>query len=216
MSRFDKQRAGNLAFNSSQMESLSPVIKENFLRPQNVGDLGAKGFTGRAGSIVCGAALRVSLSIDQSQRIVDARFKAAGCSCLVGAASYLTQEIKGELSGEVAALLQPPANTIREALGEIPGERTHCVTLICQALLSAITAHSDSVRDEWHGEEALICSCFCVSERAIESAIRTGGLRTIAEVTKACNAGGGCRSCHSLIEDILSDCASQYTDTSGY
>lgn len=153
--------------------------------------------------MICGAVVKVSLAIDRSQRIIDARFKAAGCSSLVGTASYLTEQIKGELSGEVAALLQRPAITVREALGEVGPEREHCVSLVCDALLAAITAYSDSVRDEWQGDEALICSCFCVSERTIDDAIKAGGLSTVAEVTKACNAGGGCRSCYSLIEDML-------------
>ncbi len=71
--------------------------------------------------------------------------------------------------------------------------------------MSAIRHYSDSVRDEWSGDEALICTCFGVSERTIEQQIQTGGLRTISEITKACNAGAGCRSCYSLIEDILDD-----------
>jgi NifU-like protein len=186
------------------MAPLPALIKKHFLRPLNIGSLGDEAFTGRAGSLICGAALRVSVAIDESQRVVDSSFKAAGCSYLVGAASYLCEQIKGEPSGEVAALLQQPALTVREALGDMPPEREHCLTLVCEALLSAITAYSDTMRDEWYGDEALICSCFCVSEKTIEDAIRSGGLRTIAEVTKACNAGGGCRSCYSLIEDMLS------------
>jgi NifU-like protein len=185
------------------MEQPLPVIQKHFLNPQNVGDLGTGSFPGRAGSLTCGAVVRVSLNIDESRRIIDAKFKAAGCSFLVAAASYLTQEIKGELSGEVASLLQEPEEAIAQALGPIPVEKNHCAAVFCQALLSAITAFSDSVRHEWHGEEALICTCFCVSESTIEEAIRTGGLRTISEVTRACNAGGGCRSCYSLIEDML-------------
>ena len=101
-------------------------------------------------------------------------------------------------------MMQSPANSISQALGEIPEEKAHCVALVCDAVLAAITSYSDSAREEWIGDEALICTCFCVSERTIESVIADGGLRTIAEVTKACNAGGGCRSCYSLIEDMLS------------
>ncbi len=182
------------------------MIKEHFLNPRNVGDLLGESFKGRAASMNCGASIRVSLCIDPSQRIASAKFKATGCSFLVGSASVLTEQIKGELTGEVAALLQAPGNTLGEALGEIPPDKAHCAALVCEALLSAIKSYSDSVRDEWEGDEALICTCFCVSESTIESAIEAGGLRTIAEVTKACNAGGGCRSCYSLIEDILSDC----------
>ena len=179
------------------------MIKEHFLNPRNVGDLLGESFKGRAASMNCGASIRVSLCIDPSQRIASAKFKAVGCSFLVGSASVLTEQIKGELTGEVAALLQAPGNTPGEFLGEIPPEKSHCARLVYQALLSAIKSYSDSVRAEWEGDEALICTCFCVSERTIEREIQKGELRTVTEVTAACNAGAGCRSCYSLIEDIL-------------
>jgi NifU-like protein len=188
------------------MQSISPLIKEHFLKPRNVGELSADCFSGRAGSTICGATLRVSLGIDASQRISEAKFKAAGCSFLVASASLLTEQIKGEHTREVAAMVQPPANILMQTAGEMPSEKAHCAALVCEALLAAITSYSDSVRDEWEGDEALICTCFCVSERTIEQAINAGGLRTIAEVTRVCSAGGGCRSCYSLIEDILQDC----------
>src|SRR5436190_460967 len=187
------------------MQTTLPLIQKHFLKPLNVGELKSESFTGRAGSMICGATLRVSLRIDNSQCIAEARFKAAGCSFLIAAASLLTEQIKGERTREVAALVRPPANTLNQTLGEIPAEKAHCSSLVCEALLAAITSYSDSARDDWEGDEALICTCFCVSEKTIDNAIDAGGLRTIAEVTNACNAGGGCRSCYSLIEDILND-----------
>jgi NAD(P)H-nitrite reductase large subunit len=77
--------------------------------------------------------------------------------------------------------------------------------LAAAALVAAIRNFSDSVRDEWEGDEVLICTCFCVSERTIEREVQTKQLRTIAEVTAACNAGAGCRSCYPLIEDIIEE-----------
>lgn len=78
-----------------------------------------------------------------------------------------------------------------------------CVDLACNALLDAIREYSNAARDDWAGDEALICTCFFVSERTIEREIQTRGLTTVAEVTKACNAGAGCGSCHQLIQEIL-------------
>ncbi len=189
---------------------LGAPIKEHFLSPRNVGELGAAAYIGHTGSMICGATMRVELRIDESRRIADAKFKAAGCSFLVGAASLLTEAVRGELAAEVGALLQSSANSLGQLLGEIPAEKSHCVKLVRDGLLAAIAAYSDFVRDEWQGDEALICTCFCVSEKTVEAAITMDGLRTIAEVTRACNAGGGCRSCYALIEDMLR-CAEQPT-----
>jgi len=181
--------------------NLEPAA-ELFLNPRNVGDAATPNFIGRSVSFNCGAALRISLHVDGSQRITEAKFKAAGCSALVASASLLTDQVVGKTTGEAAALGQ--RSEAVEYLC-IDASRTDCKELARAALLSAIATYSDSVRDEWNGDEALICTCFGVSERTIEREIQTKQLRTIADVTRECNAGAGCRSCYPLIEDILDD-----------
>ena len=86
--------------------------------------------------------------------------------------------------------------------GEIDAD-PRCVGLACEALLDSIREYSNAARDDWAGNEALICTCFFVSERTIEREIQARSLTTVAEVTKATNAGGGCGSCHQLIQEIL-------------
>jgi NifU-like protein len=135
---------------------------------------------------------------------VEAKFKAAGCSTLVTSAALLIDQVIGKTTGEAAAIAQH-LDALQEKLGTLQPERSECALLACEALISAIRNYSDSARDEWEGDEALICTCFCVSERTIEREIQEKHLRTIAEVTAACSAGGGCRSCYPLIEDILEE-----------
>jgi len=191
-----------------------------FFNPANVGDAREPSFTGRSASLQCGASLRISLHIDEWQRIEEAKFRAAGCSVMVAAASLLTEQIKGKTTGEAASLACLEArdarrlNTRNSGLLARPGDlatgRSECVALACDALVSAIREFSDSARDEWHGDEALICTCFGVSETTIEREIKAGSLTAIAEVTRACNAGAGCRSCYPLIEDILEEVNSKW------
>ena len=100
----------------------------------------------------------------------------------------LTEQVTGLTTAEAAT---------------IGAEATNCVALAHDALLDAIREYSNAARDDWAGDEALICTCFFVSERTIEREIQTRGLTTVAEVTRACNAGGGCGSCHQLIQEIL-------------
>ena len=100
----------------------------------------------------------------------------------------LTEQVRGLTTAEAAT---------------IGGDCASCGALARDALLDAIREYSIAARDDWAGDEALICTCFFVSERTIEREIQTHGLTTVAEVTKACNAGGGCGSCHQLIQEIL-------------
>jgi NifU-like protein len=187
------------------MQLNSGPAAERFLNPRNVGDAAQPSFIGRSASFSCGAALRISLQVDESQRITEAKFKAAGCSVLVASASLLTDQVIGKTTGEAAALGQRPEEAMENLLCGFEESRAECAALACEALLSAIATYSDSVRDEWNGDEALVCTCFGVSEQTIEREIQEKQLSTIADVTRECNAGAGCRSCYPLIEDILDD-----------
>jgi NifU-like protein len=186
------------------MQGNSGPVAELFFNRQNVGEATEPNFIGRSASFQCGATFRISLHIDESQRITEAKFKAAGCTVLVASAELLINQVIGRTTGEAASLGQR-AEALKEKLGALPAERSECPVLACEALVSAIQKYSDMAREDWEGDEALICTCFCVSERTIEREIQENKLRTIAEVTAACNAGAGCRSCYPLIEDMVDD-----------
>ncbi|HEX6716355.1 MAG TPA: iron-sulfur cluster assembly scaffold protein [Pyrinomonadaceae bacterium] len=174
-------------------------LRDHFFNPRNIGDAAEPSFTGRSASFGCGANVRISIQVDESQAISQARFRAVGCDVLVASASLLTEQVTRLTTAEAALIGQNPA-ALSAGLG---GESENCVKLACDALLDAIREYSNAAREDWAGDEALICTCFFVSERTIEREIQTRGLTTVAEVTQACNAGGGCGSCHQLIQEIL-------------
>lgn len=182
-------------------------INELFFEPLNVGEVKGANGAGTAGSFVCGAVLRLTLKIDSNTRLIkDARFKASGCGFLIAAASLLTESIKSAKLEDAAAFCSKPGlfeNYFVEKLCEVSCERKHCVSLCRDALQLALNDYHNATLEEWHGDEALICTCFGVSETTIENVINENSLETISEVTKMCNAGGGCGSCHPLIEEIL-------------
>jgi NifU-like protein len=175
------------------------VFRDHFFNPSNIGDADEPRFAGRAASLRCGAHVRISIQVDEQQTLSQARFRVAGCDVLVASASLLTEQVTGLSTAEAASIGQN-TQELRKRLGV---ENEDCVKLACQALLDAVREFSNAAREEWAGDEALICTCFFVSERTIEREIRTHGLTTVAEVTRACNAGGGCGSCHPLIQEIL-------------
>jgi NifU-like protein len=174
---------------------------ELFLHPRNVGDVANVTARGQTGSVECGSVLRITLRIE-NQKITQAKFKVAGCSLLVAACSLLTERVKGKTPADAAVYARAFPGSVKAEFGISP-DREHCALLASECLLSAIQNYSDSVRSEWAGEDVLICSCFGVSEQTIESEIQSRELTSISDVTDACSAGGGCRSCYPLIQDIL-------------
>jgi NifU-like protein len=179
--------------------NVNRIATDHFFQPRNVGDAGEPSFNGRSASFTCGAHVRFSIQVDEEHSISQARFRAVGCDVLVAAASMLTEQIERVTTAEAAAIGQEPA-VLSEQMGT---ENVRCVELACEALLAAIRDYSNAAREDWAGDEALICTCFFVSERTIEREIQTRRLTTVAEVTRICNAGGGCGSCHQLIQEIL-------------
>jgi NifU-like protein len=175
---------------------------DHFFNPRNIGDAAEPSFTGRSASLSCGAHVRFSIQVDEAHAVSEAKFRAAGCNVLIAAASLLTEQVIGLTTAEAAVIGQTPAALI-EQLGGVEPAGAQCVEMVCEALLDAIRDYSNAAREDWAGEEALICTCFFVSERTIEREIQIHSLTTVAEVTRACNAGAGCGSCHQLIQEIL-------------
>lgn len=185
------------------MSFYTGLVRDHFFNPRNVGEAEDANAVGEAGSLDCGAILRLTLKIDaRLQRITDAKFRATGCGFLIASASVLTETVKDLAIGKAATLAD---TAITDWFGEMPPDRMHCAALCREALLAALANYHNATREEWAGDEALICTCFGVSEKAIEHVIQERALHTIEQVTRACHAGGGCRSCHPLIEDILDD-----------
>ncbi|QPJ65934.1 MAG: (2Fe-2S)-binding protein [Candidatus Nitrohelix vancouverensis] len=54
-------------------------------------------------------------------------------------------------------------------------------------------------------QEEIICKCYQVSETTIRKTIEAGNLESIDSVTRACGAGGGCHSCHILIQLFIDE-----------
>ncbi len=184
-------------------------INQHFLNPRNAGEIELADAVGTSASFVCGAALQISLKI-KAGTIVEAKFKAAGCGYLIAAADVLTEKITGKEFAEIGRILREKSKDNENSFelefeNEFPANRKHCLELCKETLQAAVNDFRTAQLESWQGDEALICTCFGVSEKTIESQIIKNSLTTVEEVTDICNAGGGCGSCQPLILDILED-----------
>lgn len=178
-------------------------VKDHFFNPRNVGEVEDPDAVGEVGSMACGDALRLSIKVDDSDRIVDAKFKTFGCGSAIASSSALTEIIKGMTVDDALGITN---DDIAQYLGGLPKEKMHCSVMGHEALQAAIANFRGiSLAEHADDEGKIICHCFGVSDEKIMRVARENNLRTLEDVTHYTKAGGGCSSCHHLIEDILND-----------
>jgi nitrogen fixation NifU-like protein len=107
---------------------------EHFRQPRNVGDLPGGTHVGEARHERTGARVRLTLRVE-GDRVVQARFRALGCSGTIAACSVTTELVTGR-TVEEAARLTPAA--VEAALDGLPEDRAHCAPLVVEALGRAL------------------------------------------------------------------------------
>ncbi|PID75371.1 MAG: Fe-S cluster assembly protein NifU [Deltaproteobacteria bacterium] len=175
-------------------------VQQHFLQPQNVGEIENASGTGDVGSLACGDALKLTLSIDDNDIITDAKFKTFGCASAIASSSVLTEMIKGLPVDEAAKITN---EDIAEALGGLPKEKMHCSVMGREALEAAIADYRGLILPMAEGE--VVCECFGVTDIEVRRAVQESGLRSVEEITNFTKAGGGCGKCEGRLQDILAE-----------
>jgi len=173
-------------------------VKDHFLNPRNVGEIGDADGVGEVGSLACGDALKLFLKLDENRRIKDAKFQTFGCASAIASSSALTEMIKGMTLEEAKKVTN---ENIAEFLGGLPKEKMHCSVMGRDALEKAISHIKGEEEKKIEGE--IVCECFGVTDREIERAVRENHLTSIKDVTDYVKAGGGCQNCHENIQAII-------------
>ena len=176
-------------------------VKELFLNPKNVGEVENANAVGEVGSLACGDALKLTLKINDSGKITDAKFKTFGCASAIASSSVLTEMIIGKSIDEVVKLTN---QNIADKLGGLPDEKMHCSVMGMEALEAAIDNYKGKPADVMD-EGEILCKCFGVTDTRIRRVIRENNLKTLEQVTNYTKAGGGCGSCEEDIEKILKE-----------
>lgn len=121
-------------------------------------------------------------------------------ACADVLAEWLDRRSLSELHGLRESEL---ARIMLDALGEFPSDRWQCGAVAFEAIRSAMADYRQRRLEEFQGEEALICTCFGISESTIESVISANSLSDIDQVADICRAGSGCGSCRMLIQELM-------------
>lgn len=181
------------------------TIQQRSDSPEQSGHVAGENASGKSASFVCGSFVRFSVRIDsKSKTVAAAGFESNGCGFMVAAADVLTGFIAGRPLADLHGLDEADLErVINDELGVFEPERQDCGLCCITALRSAFVDYRKRKIEEFRGEKALICTCFSVTEETLEYQIDSKSLRSVDEVTRECNAGGGCGSCRMLIQEMI-------------
>jgi NifU-like protein len=177
-------------------------VRDHYLHPRNVGEIESPDGLGEVGNITCGDALRLTFTLDEDKRVKDIRFKTFGCGSAIASASVLTEMCKGKTLDEIKKITN---KDIAGELDGLPKEKMHCSVMGQEALDAAIRYYETGGKESKPAvkDGKIVCVCFGVTDKEIETAIRENGCKTVEEVTHFTKAGGGCGGCVEDIQQII-------------
>lgn len=179
---------------------------------------------GEHGSIACGDALRFSFRVERhptdplKDLIVEARYLTFGCTSAIAASEAMCRLVEEGNYTPIQALGITNSNIVKY-LGGLPQAKIHCSVMGAEALEAAVfdwarkrgVAMGDlgiDIREDEVDEGRLVCHCFGLTEPYLRRKIKELELKTIADITGAVKAGGGCMSCHHTpggLQDLLEE-----------
>ncbi|MCR4440853.1 MAG: iron-sulfur cluster assembly scaffold protein [Peptococcaceae bacterium] len=120
-------------------------ILDHFLNPRNLGEMDDPDGVGTMGDPSCGDYIKVFLRVKED-RIVDIKFKIAGCPAAVACGSAMTELANGKTIDEACEITD---EDILHYLGGLPETKAHCSNLGAGALQRAILDYIvRSLRDD--------------------------------------------------------------------
>lgn len=175
-------------------------VNDHFKHPRNVGKIENPDGMGEVGSLACGDALKLMFKLDENGRIKEAKFQTFGCASAIASSSALTEMIIGKTLEEAEQITN---KDIAEYLGGLPKQKVHCSVMGREALEAAIYNYRTGKKWDKELEGEVVCHCFGVTDKEIETVVRENDIKTIEELTNTCKAGGGCGNCIPDIEKIM-------------
>ena len=112
-------------------------VIDHYENPRNVGSFNPKEKnigTGLVGAPACGDVMKLQIKVNNSNKIVDAKFKTFGCGSAIASSSYATEHIKGKNIDEAINI----TNADIAKYLNLPPIKLHCSMLAEDAIKSAI------------------------------------------------------------------------------
>jgi len=108
----------------------SDQVLDHFHHPRNVGEIEHPTIVVESVNPACGDLMKLWARVEDG-KLVDVKFKVAGCVPAVACGSWLTERIKGSALVELTSIA---SDQIEEGLGGLPAASRHAAVLASDAL----------------------------------------------------------------------------------
>jgi len=110
-------------------------VMDHFQNPRNMGEVENADGVGEVGNPQCGDVMRITIKVDDDDRIEDVKFKTLGCGAAIATSSMVTEMAKGKTLAEAQEISK---KAVADALGGLPPQKMHCSNLASDGLKKAI------------------------------------------------------------------------------
>jgi NifU-like protein len=209
----------------SLWEQYSDKVNDRMSNPRHLGEiseeeargLGARLIVADYGAEVCGDAIRLYWAVDdETDRVVDAKFKTFGCGTAIASSDVMAEMCIGKTVDEALKITNLDVErALRDEADRaaIPPQKMHCSVMAYDVIKKAASIYKNVDMASLE-EEDIVCECARVPLRTIREVIRLNDLKTVEEITQYTKAGAFCKSCirpggHEerkyYLEDILGE-----------
>ncbi|MHB1056142.1 MAG: Fe-S cluster assembly scaffold protein NifU [Thermoleophilia bacterium] len=110
-------------------------VMDHFQNPRNMGEVEEPDGVGEVGNPQCGDVMRITIKVDDQEKIEDIKFKTLGCGAAIATSSMVTEMAKGKSLEEAEQISK---KEVADALGGLPPQKMHCSNLASDGLKKAI------------------------------------------------------------------------------
>lgn len=160
--------------------------------------MGAKLVVADFGAESCGDAVRLYWAVEEeTDRIVDSRFKSFGCGTAIASSDVMAELCIGKTVDEAVKITNID---VEKALRDnpdtpaVPPQKMHCSVMAYDVIKKA-AAQYKGVDMESFEDEVIVCECARVSLSTIKEVIKINDLKTVEQITDYTKAGAFCKSC---------------------
>lgn len=128
---------------NNQPTNYSVKVMDHFMNPRNVGEIENPSGVGEVGNAKCGDIMRITIDVDEYDRIRDVKFRTFGCGAAIATSSMATEMVMGKTLDEALKITN---QAVAEALDGLPPVKMHCSNLAADALHEAIKDYKEKRR----------------------------------------------------------------------